>query len=99
MNVPVGLVNSNWGGTPAEVWTPSNAVESDKDLKAAADKIGVAPWWPSKPGLIYNSMIYPIVNYKIAGAILYQGESNVSTHYGYQKLFTTMIDSWRKSFF
>lgn len=42
-------------------------------------------------------MIYPIINYKIAGTIWYQGESNVKTHYGYQKLLTTMIDSWRKA--
>jgi sialate O-acetylesterase len=42
-------------------------------------------------------MIYPIINYKVAGAIWYQGESNVGTNQTYQKLFTTMIDSWRKA--
>jgi sialate O-acetylesterase len=42
-------------------------------------------------------MIYPIVNYSIAGAIWYQGESNVGTHHAYRKLFTSMIDSWRKA--
>ena len=94
---PVGLINSNWGGTPAEVWTPKEIVESDQELKAASDKLGELAWWPNKPGLIYNAMIYPIVNYKIAGAIWYQGESNVGTHYAYQKLFTSMINSWRKS--
>lgn len=96
LNVPVGLINSNWGGTPAEVWTPKEVVSVDKGLQEASDKITEAPWWPNKPGLIYNSMIYPIINFKIAGTIWYQGESNVKTHYGYQKLLTTMIDSWRK---
>jgi sialate O-acetylesterase len=94
---PIGLINSNWGGTPAEVWTPKEIVESDQLLKSASDKLGELAWWPNKPGLIYNAMIYPIVNYKIAGAIWYQGESNVGTHYAYQKLFTSMINSWRKS--
>lgn len=94
---PIGLINSNWGGTPAEVWTPKEIVESDQLLKSASDKLGELAWWPNKPGLIYNAMIYPIVNYKIAGAIWYQGESNVGTHYGYQNLLTSMISSWRKS--
>ncbi len=96
LGYPVGLINSNWGGTPAEVWTPKEIVAADKFLQDASDKISEAPWWPNKPGLIYNSMIYPITNFKIGGAIWYQGESNVKTHYGYQRLLTTMIDSWRK---
>jgi sialate O-acetylesterase len=96
LNYPIGLINSNWGGIPAEVWTPKEVVESDPILKAASDKISPAAWWPNKPGLIYNAMIYPIINYKIAGAIWYQGESNVLTNQTYQKLFTKMIDSWRK---
>jgi sialate O-acetylesterase len=35
LGVPVGLINSNWGGTPAEVWTPRGIVEDDPDLRAA----------------------------------------------------------------
>ncbi len=97
LNYPVGLINSNWGGTPAEVWTPKEVITANNDLQTASDKISEAAWWPNKPGLIYNSMIYPIVNYKIGGAIWYQGESNVKTHYGYQQLLTSMIDSWRKA--
>ena len=96
LNVPVGLINSNWGGTPAEVWTPENLVNADNTLKAAAEKINPAAWWPNLPGLTFNAMIYPITKFKIAGTIWYQGESNVGTNGTYEKLFTTMIGSWRK---
>lgn len=97
LKVPVGLINSNWGGTPAEVWTPSDAVESNPTLKAAADKINPTPWWPTEPGALYNAMIYPITQHTIAGAIWYQGESNTETYASYQQLFTTMISEWRKA--
>ncbi len=32
LNVPVGLVQSTWGGTPAEAWTSKQILESDKDF-------------------------------------------------------------------
>lgn len=94
---PVGLINSNWGGTPAEVWTPAEVVQNDPDLRTASEKLSPTQWWPYVRGEAYNAMIYPITHFEIAGAIWYQGESNVGTHYAYQRLFTNMIDSWRKA--
>lgn len=94
---PVGLINSNWGGTPAEVWTPEEIITHDPDLLKAAEKLTPAAWWPHVRGEAYNAMIYPLTNYAIAGAIWYQGESNVSAHFMYKRLFTTMIESWRKA--
>ena len=97
LNVPVGLIGSNWGGTPAEVWTPREAIQNDPELVEAAGKLQPFAWWPKDPGKCFNAMIHPITKYKIAGAIWYQGESNAATAYAYQKLFTTMIGAWRKA--
>jgi len=40
-------------------------------------------------------MVNPFINYKIAGVIWYQGESNVPKPKQYQKLFPLMINDWR----
>jgi sialate O-acetylesterase len=95
LDVPVGLINSSWGGTPAEVWTPAEYVEKDPVLKAAADKLSVQPWWPNIAGRTFDAMIYPLTQFDIAGAIWYQGEANTGTSSTYTELLTTMIDSWR----
>ena len=97
LNVPIGLINSNWGGTAAEVWTPKDEVENDPELSQAAKKIGAADWWPNLPGLAFNAMINPITNFEIAGVVWYQGESNSGTASTYKPLMTKMINAWRKA--
>ncbi|MBX3253613.1 MAG: sialate O-acetylesterase [Chitinophagaceae bacterium] len=97
LNVPIGLVNTSWGGTPAEVWTPKDAVESSPILKAEADKFAKNDWWPVEAGATYNAMIAPITNFNIAGAIWYQGESNTNSASTYDRLMRTLINSWRKA--
>lgn len=97
LNIPIGLVNASWGGTPAEVWTPKALVENNKQLADAAAKQSTNRWWPTKPGVTFNTMIHPITPFAIAGSIWYQGESNTGTANTYEVLFTTMIDSWRKA--
>jgi sialate O-acetylesterase len=96
LKAPVGLIGSSWGGTPAEVWTPDSVVKSNPQLADAAAKLKPAAGWPVKTALTYNAMIYPLMNFPIAGSIWYQGESNVGTASTYQSLLTGMIDSWRR---
>ncbi|MHC4800157.1 MAG: sialate O-acetylesterase, partial [Planctomycetota bacterium] len=47
LNVPVGLIHTSWGGTPAEAWTSKDVLESDVDfapiLKRYADAIAKYP--------------------------------------------------------
>ena len=97
LSVPVGLIEASWGGTPAEVWTPKDAIDNNTILKEAADKLTPTPWGPIRVAATYNAMIYPITNFTIAGVIWYQGEANVGEASTYHTLFSTMIKSWRKA--
>jgi sialate O-acetylesterase len=38
LQVPIGLINTSWGGTPAEAWTSSAALAAEPSLKYLADK-------------------------------------------------------------
>ncbi|MEM9885897.1 MAG: sialate O-acetylesterase [Bacteroidota bacterium] len=51
------------------------------------------------PMLLYNKMIYPILDFPIKGVIWYQGESNANSSdaFEYRKLFSDMIIDWRKN--
>jgi len=94
-NVPVGLISSNWGGTTAEIWIPSEVVQNDPVLLESARKFNEQEYEPRQPGRAYNAMIHPIVGFKIAGTIWYQGESNVGSLI-YDEILTALIASWRE---
>ena len=96
LKVPIGMINSSWGGTPAECWMPSEAFEGNDLISTAAKKLEPVRWGPTEVARIYNAMIEPITKFKIAGALWYQGESNVTTAYAYKETMTALISSWRK---
>ena len=86
LNVPVGIIHTSWGGTPAEDWTSRKALEAVPELKG---KFG------GNASKKYNAMIAPLIPFAIKGAIWYQGESNVGRDKQYAVLFPTMIRAWR----
>jgi sialate O-acetylesterase len=97
-NVPVGMIHSSWGGTPAEAWTPKATLEANPDLKSLVPaEIKVDKLNQNHGTVLYNGMIAPLVPYAIKGAIWYQGESNAGRAYQYRTLFPTMIESWREA--
>ena len=97
LGVPVGLIATAWGGTPAEVWTPVESIKAEPDLGFYLNHFNGSQWWPGTPGVLYNAMIHPLINYTIKGAIWYQGESNKLDAKLYPDLMKTMITSWRKA--
>lgn len=81
--VPIGLIQTAWGGTAAELWTREEIFDQYKELKGL------------KGSTLYNAMIAPLIPYGIKGAIWYQGESNVNKAWQYRTLFPAMIKNWR----
>ncbi|HYJ65761.1 MAG TPA: sialate O-acetylesterase, partial [Parafilimonas sp.] len=49
----------------------------------------------NQPTATYNSMVAPLINYKIKGFVWYQGESNTGKPDEYAKLQPAMINDWR----
>ncbi|MEN6458620.1 MAG: sialate O-acetylesterase [Thermoguttaceae bacterium] len=88
LDVPVGLIGTYWGGTPAEFWTSAPTLAADPALKPLAQ---------GEAACLYNAMIAPLVPYAIRGAIWYQGESNISRSYQYRTLLPAMIANWRSA--
>jgi len=98
LGVPVGLINSSWGGTICEAWTSREALQADEDFKPILDRgKQFNPKNPNQPSVLFNAMIHPILPFVIRGALWYQGESNVGRAAQYKKLFPTMIQDWRKA--
>ena len=92
--VPIGMINSSWAGSPAEPWIPKEYVAAHPVLSTAAAKVAPVSFTPTEPGRTFNAMIKPLVGYKIAGVLWYQGESN-STSAVYDKTLEGLIRAWR----
>jgi sialate O-acetylesterase len=100
LGVPIGLMESAWGGTRVEPWTPPvgfarvKALKGKIELPAADAKVS-----NRTPTAIYNSMIHGLAPFAIRGAIWYQGESNtVDDPDGaiYADKMEALIKGWRE---
>lgn len=77
LNVPVGLISDAWGGIAIDAAYPGEAVKDSSILRESGYKQGYWDGAPSRPGVLYNAMTYPLRDYAIAGMLWYQGEGNV----------------------
>lgn len=94
-DVPVGLINTSYGGSIIECWMSRDLLSEFKGVKLPDfdSKITNAPGTPT---VLYNGMLRPVIGYGIRGAIWYQGESNRNDPEMYAKLLPAMVSEWRK---
>ncbi|MDB4797989.1 sialate O-acetylesterase [Verrucomicrobia bacterium] len=93
LKVPVGIIETAWGGKPIEGFIPRTAyaereglrsileLADRNELKELAAMHGgvVVRNTAGLPGRIYNARVAPVLPYAIKGFLWYQGESNAGT--------------------
>lgn len=91
LNVPVGLINSSWGGTAIQPWMSDDGCKAFDFIKDTSKVKNP----PSSPAVLFNAMVNPILGYGIRGVIWYQGESNRPEPENYEKMLPGLISDWR----
>ncbi|MCE5323211.1 sialate O-acetylesterase [bacterium] len=97
LNVPIGLIETSWGGTPAQAWTSMACLQANPVTKPMIDEHAPKDEDPKSCTALYNGMVVALQPYAIKGVIWYQGETNAADAFRYKTLFPVMIDCWRKA--
>ncbi len=114
LKIPVGVIESAWGGSCIETWIPPDgylasenfkglatrkiATEATPEQAAQAKKSGRKPSLHQQPRACWNAMIYPLAPYGIEGAIWYQGCTNRGKWKEYYEMLTALRTGWSKRF-
>lgn len=100
LNIPVGLVMANKGGTRVESWLDRDYLE--KNTTESLDSMAMIKKFPYdylRPLLWGNGTFSPILNYTVKGILFYQGCSNVGDPAGqYTKRLNDLVSQWRRDF-
>lgn len=95
LQVPVGIVNSSYGGAHVESWASKEVCEKYSDIPLDSAQIYKLGDW-DRPMLMYNAMFAPVKNYTYKGIIWYQGCSNIGHADVYAQRLADMVSLWRK---
>lgn len=100
LNIPVGLMLANKGGSRVESWLTRETLEKYTDeptdttgivAQFGADYLRTMVWG--------NGTFNPILNYTIKGILYYQGESNVGNPANqYSERMKLLAEQWRTQF-
>lgn len=89
LKVPVGIISSSCGSTPAQVWIAPEGADFEPETEGHE---GTHEF--------YHNMIHPLIPYGIRGVIWYQGENNIRLQYEtfrYKARFKALVGGWRKA--
>lgn len=101
LNIPVGLIEANKGGSRVESWLTKENLE--KYTNEPTDTMGIVNFkkeWDYHRALVWgNGTFNPILNYTIKGILFYQGCSNVGDPGNqYSERLKLLVEQWRQQF-
>ena len=111
LDIPVGLVDSSWGGTNIDAWTPRCGYEGLAGLENEKNWKNVGPneWkkemakgpvggWIQQPSALWNGMVAAYVPMACRGFIWYQGCHNAGEYQRYCDKMHALYNGWSKEF-
>ena len=111
LKMPVGILNAAVGGSAIAAWLPRQAIEADESvlsaMKAHNNYLSTNDWNNGKRNYLldmsglFNSKIAPLKNFRPAGSIWYQGETDFMFYDDpafYAQMFDLMQNSYSSLF-
>lgn len=96
LQVPIGLVNISYGGSPIESFMDANTLASFPEIKIPS--ISEQKINNRTPTSLFNGMLAPFIGYGIKGCVWYQGESNNTLPQQYEQLMPAFVKQIRSQF-
>lgn len=101
LDIPVGLIMANKGGSRVESWLTKENLE--KYTQEPTDSDGIVkfkPQWDYHRAMLWgNGTFNPILNYTVKGILYYQGCSNVGDPGDqYSGRLKLLVEQWRSQF-
>ena len=98
LDIPVGIINVSWGGTPIEGWMNPELLKKEfgGELDLSHFDTGIWPKYDwQAPGVLYNGMLHSVIPYTAKGFIWYQGCNNRDRFEQYKRLQTAFVKMLR----
>lgn len=100
LDIPIGLIEANKGGTRVESWlTEDNLKQYTSEPLDSNEIVKKYSWDYHRPLLWGNATFNPILKYTVKGIIFYQGCSNVGDPGNqYSDRLALLVKQWREQF-
>ena len=96
LDVPVGILISDWGGTPVESWMDKETMKGFPEFDLSFLDTPGADFNAFMPCTLFNAMVSPVIPYTLKGFLWYQGEANRGRADQYGRLLPAYVEMMRE---